>query len=181
MLNKLKKLIAFKNSCVGTRYCKFYFTGLALLMCKINIISIKRQFKITINWARLYLLYIGKASPDFLSHIQIHIVQRIVTKYFTVIPDSLLEVLIPLLLRNMSNILKFLDFYRNMLFCKVKQSLTTYLRMCIICRIDDESIIIVDVYEIKCTISLLSEIVVSSKLMLYSLMVLCLTKINYID
>jgi len=49
------------------------------------------------------------------SSIQIHTVQRIVIKVFTVIPDSLQEVLV-ILLGNMSNILKFSDFYRNMLF-----------------------------------------------------------------
>jgi len=52
-----------------------------------------------------YQIYTLKASPIFLSRIQIYSVQRILTKYFTAIPDSLLEVLVPVLLGNMSNIL----------------------------------------------------------------------------
>jgi len=39
-----------------------------------------------------------------------------VITYFTIIPDSLLEVLAPLLLGNMSNILTLPDFYRKCLF-----------------------------------------------------------------
>jgi len=67
-------------------------------------------------------IYTIKTSPDFLSRIQIQTVQRIVTKFFPVIPESLLEVLVLLLLGNMSNILTFPNFteicylYLNTLF-----------------------------------------------------------------
>jgi len=60
-------------------------------------------------------LYYKSKSRFFVKHKNPHR-SRIVIKFFTVIPDSLLEVLVPVLSGNISNILKFSDLYRNMLF-----------------------------------------------------------------
>lgn len=56
-----------------------------------------------------------KASPSFLSRIQIHTIQRIIIKFFIVIPDSFLVVLVAHSSKDMSNISTFSDFYTNML------------------------------------------------------------------
>jgi len=85
-------------------YCNII---LCISSCLCNTIQFKNN---------QYIIYTIKASPDFLSRIKIYTVQRIVTKFFTVISDSLLEVLVLILLGNMSNIMSFPDFYRNVLF-----------------------------------------------------------------
>jgi len=67
----------------------------------------------------LYIYIIKASFFNFLSHVQIHTYRHIFYIFIFilfVIPDSLLEVLVPVLLGNMSNILIFLDFHRSMLF-----------------------------------------------------------------
>jgi len=78
---------------------------LNILITKLILNCIYKFQKLELN-----LLYY-KNKLGFLKRIQIHTVQRIVTKFFTVIPDSFLEVSVPFLLGNTSNILIFLQKY----------------------------------------------------------------------
>jgi len=63
----------------------------------------------------IYILYYKSKSQCFVSYTNSqHSTYR--HQMFYCIPHSLMQVLVPLLFGKMSNILKFSDFYRNMLF-----------------------------------------------------------------
>jgi len=74
--------------------------------------------QITTQYPTLFNLYYKIKPRFFVTHTNLRrsTYSHQTFNCYTLIPDSLLEVLVPLLLGNMSNILTFSDLYRNMLF-----------------------------------------------------------------